>query len=67
METDPKATYIDSFSIEWNDFYGYAFSLFALIPAVLQKNSDGRGYNFDGLLKWPSKSWFSQFMRVIVS
>ena len=34
---DPEAIYIDSFSIEWNEFYGYAFPPFALILAVLQK------------------------------
>ena len=37
---DSEATHIDSFSIEWNEFYGYAFPPFALImliPAVLQE------------------------------
>ena len=64
---DPEATYIDSFSIDWNDVFGYAFPPFALIPAVLQKIQMEGATVLMVVPKWPTKPWFSQFMRMIVS
>lgn len=63
---DPEAAFIDSFSISWQNRYGYAFPPFAIIPGVLQKIKMEGASVILVVPKWPTKPWFSFMQKMLV-
>ncbi|XP_026823727.1 uncharacterized protein LOC113561474 [Ooceraea biroi] len=63
---DPMAHAVDAFSLDWSQFYFYAFPPFILVLRVLRKIiSDGA----EGILvvpRWPAQPWFPLFNRLLI-
>ena len=64
---DPVATYIDSFSIELNEFYSYAFSTICFNSCSFCRKFRWKGQRLMVVPKWLSKPWFSQVTTLIIS
>ena len=63
---DPDAEAIDAFSLDWSQFYFYAFPPFCLISRCLQQILfDGA----EGLIvvpNWPTQPWYARLMEMLV-
>ncbi len=64
---DPEAEVIDSFSISWQDTFGYAFPPFALIPRVLQKIRLEKAEIILIVPKWQTQPWFNLLRKLLVT
>ena len=58
---------IDALSVSWDHIHGYAFPIFHVIPAILNKI-----YLFQCRIVlaaplWPQRSWFSDLLQLLVA
>lgn len=58
---DPFAFTIDAFTLNWSEFYFYAFPPFILITKVLRKIIDDKTEGILAVPRWPAQPWFSFF------
>ena len=63
--SDQKATYCDAFSLDWSQFYAYAFPPFSLIGRVLRKVQLDRANMVIVVPEWRSQYWFSILMSLL--
>ena len=63
---DPGATYVDAFSISWENQFFYAFPLFSLIARCLQKIVMEKAEGTMIVPLWPTQPWYSQLLHLIV-
>lgn len=63
---DPLAFAVDAFSIDWGDFYFYAFPPFILILKVLRKIITNRAEGVVVVPWWPAQPWFPLFNRLVI-
>ena len=64
---DEKALATDAMSMNWNGMHAYAFPLFALIPAIINKI---RQHHCNIVLiapLWAEISWFPDILRLVVA
>jgi hypothetical protein len=58
---------VDSFTIPWDSYFGYAFPPFALLSKVLQK------VQMEGVKiiviapDWPTKPWYTQLQKMMIA
>lgn len=64
---DPLAEAIDAFSLDWKDFYFYAFPSFNLILRVLRKIISNKAEGVVVVPWWPAQPWFPLFNRITIS
>ncbi len=64
---DPRAIWIDAFSMSWKNVYGYAFPPFSLLHKFFQKLEQDRGVILLVYPHWPTASWFSRLLKRRVS
>ena len=62
---DPKASIIDSFSVDWTDQTFYAFPPFSLIGATLAKIRDNQEIGSMILPWWQSQFWFPLKLKML--
>ena len=63
---DPDALFVDAFSVNWNNFFFYAFPPFSQIGRCLEKIQANKA---DGILVvpfWTSQSWYPKLLRLLV-
>lgn len=63
---DPGATYVDAFSISWENQFFYAFPPFSLIARCLQKIAMEKAEGIMIVPVWPTQPWYSQLLHLIV-
>lgn len=61
---DPFAYNIDAFTVDWSQFYFYAFPPFALILKTLNKIVADKATGIVVVPKWPSQPWYPFFMSL---
>lgn len=64
---DPFAWNIDAFTIDWNDYFFYAFPPFALILKVLQKIRADKAKGILIFPLWPTEAWYPLIKSLAVS
>jgi len=64
---DPESFAVDAFTLDWGEFYFYAFPPFILLPRVLQKIINDEAEGIVIAPWWPSQSWFPLFKRLLTS
>ena len=64
---DQKALSIDALSMDWNRIHAYAFPLFHLIPAVINKIRLSQCKIVLIAPLWPYRPWFSELLGLLVS
>lgn len=55
---DPEATYIDAFSLPWNNLKFYCFPPFSCILQAIQKIQQEKATGMLVVLNWPTQPWF---------
>ena len=63
---DPDAAFIDAFSINWAQFYFYAFPPFSLVDRCLQKIVLERATGVLIVPLWPTRPWWAQLHQLLV-
>lgn len=64
---DPFAFAIDAFTLDWENFYFYAFPPFVLIPKVLRKIINDNVTSILMVPRWPAQPWFPLFNKLCFS
>ncbi|XP_026830886.1 uncharacterized protein LOC113563439 [Ooceraea biroi] len=64
---DPFATAIDAFTLDWSEFYFYAFPPFILITRVLRKIVNDGAVGVLVVPRWPAQPWFPVFHKLCIS
>lgn len=64
---DPFAEAVDAFSLDWSNFYFYAFPPFILILKVLRKIIIDKAEGVVVVPWWPAQPWFPLFNRLLIS
>ena len=62
---DQNAAFCDAFSLDWSEFYAYAFPPFNLIGKVLRKVQLDRASMVIIVPEWRSQYWFSILMSLL--
>ena len=62
---DSKALAIDTLSISWDHIHGYAFPLFHVIPAILNKICLFQCRIVLEAPVWPQRSWFPDLLQLL--
>ena len=64
---DPEASFVDAFTISWNNQKFYSFPPFAMIPRVIRKivNDEGEGILVFPL--WKAQAWYPLVLKHSVS
>lgn len=63
---DANAMYIDAFTLEWSQFYFYAFPPFALILKSLTKIKREKAQGIIVVPNWKNQPWFPLFKNLII-
>lgn len=64
---DPDAFAIDAFTLDWNQWFFYAFPPFTLILKCLQKMINDKASEILVFPYWPSQPWFPLLKRMLTS
>ena len=64
-QPDPKAKYIDAFSIVWSGFF-YAFPPFCLASRCVQKIIQGKATGILVIPLWPTQPFFSVVLSLLM-
>ena len=64
---DPYASYINAFSINWQDFKCYIFPPFSVIGRVLQKICVDQATALCVFPHWPTQSWWPLMNLMLVT
>ena len=64
---DPRAMYIDAFSIDWSDLKFYAFPPISVIPRVLSKVKQDSAEGIIVVPFWPTQAWYPAMLKMLVS
>jgi hypothetical protein len=63
---DPFAYNIDAFTMDWSQFYFYAFPPFSLILRTLKKIVSDKATGIVIVPQWPSQPWYPLYMSLRV-
>ena len=66
LRPDPYATYVDAFSLNWQDFNCYIFPPFSVIGKVLQKIRINNVVALCVLPHWPTQAWWPLMQQMMV-
>lgn len=66
-QPDPFATYINAFSITWTETFNYIFPPFSLLSRCLQKIATENARALVIAPAWPTQSWFTPLMNMLVA
>ncbi|XP_028393196.1 uncharacterized protein LOC114517607 [Dendronephthya gigantea] len=63
---DPEATYIDAFSIPWNNLKFYCFPPFSCILKTIRKITQERATGILVIPNWPTQPWYPLIAPLLV-
>ena len=63
---DPLAEAVDAFSLNWSNFYFYAFPPFIIILKVLRKIIIDKAEGVIVVPWWPAQTWFPLYNQLII-
>lgn len=63
---DPKALFIDAFTLKWDKYYSYCFPPFSLIARILQKVENEKADICIILPWWKNQTWFPKLGNLLV-
>lgn len=64
---DPYATYVDAFTVNWNQFeLSYAFPPFCLVARCLQKIASEKATTILIVPAWTTQSWFTMLLSMLI-
>lgn len=61
---DPGSMAVDAFTLNWKNFFFYAFPPFILVTRVLQKIRAERAEGIVVVPQWPAQPWFPLFLSL---
>lgn len=64
---DPEAVAVDAFTVNWKEFYFYAFPPFVMLPKVLQKTRTEGSTGIVVAPFWPAQPWYPLFLAMLES
>ena len=64
---DPESSFIDAFTINWNNIFIYAFPPFSIIWRMLQKIEEECKKAIVIVPLWTTQSWFTRIMQLAIS
>jgi hypothetical protein len=64
---DPGEMAVDAFSIDWSNWFFYAFPPFCLIGKCLQKIKQDLAHGILVVPYWPTQPWFSVLQAMLVT
>lgn len=64
---DPGSVAVDAFTLDWGEFFFYAFPPFSLILRALQKIINDKATGILVVPLWKSQPWFPLFTKLAVS
>ena len=64
---DPESSFIDAFTINWNNIFIYAFPPFSIIWRMLQKIQEECKKAIVIVPLWTTQSWFTRIMELAIS
>ena len=64
---DPGAQHVNAFSVNWHNFFFYAFPPFSVIGRCLEKIQHNQAEGILIVPLWPSQSWYPKLLRLLVS
>lgn len=64
---DPNSCAIDAFTLDWSNYFFYAFPPFSMILKVLQKIRDEKATGIVVVPDWPTQPWYPLFNFMIIS
>ncbi|XP_034935551.1 uncharacterized protein [Chelonus insularis] len=63
---DPESFIVDAFTINWHNWFFYAFPPFAMIPRVIQKIVSDRARGILVVPYWTTQAWFPVFETLLI-
>ena len=66
-ERDPEAWVINALTINWKNFFWYAFPPFSLILKILRKVKEERSRGIIVVPHWTGKPWYPMFKELLIS
>ena len=63
---DPFASFVNAFTLNWDEFFPYIFPPFSLIPRVLQKIFSDQLQAVIVVPYWPTQIWFTRLQKMLV-
>ena len=67
FQHDPQAWKVNSFNLEWSNFFGYAFPPINQISKVLQKVKKEKAHIILIVPDWPMQSWYTEAMNMTMN
>lgn len=64
--SDPNALAVDAFTIEWSNYFVYAFPPFSVLPHTLQKIEREKSLAILIAPNWPSQPWYPKLLRLLI-
>lgn len=64
---DPESCAIDAFTLNWADWYFYAFPPFSLILRAIRKIINDKAEGIMVVPLWPSQPWYPLFTSILTS
>ena len=64
---DPGSETIDAFTLNWKDFYFYAFPPFSIILKVLRKIRKDKAQGIVVIPDWPAQPWYPLFQSMLAA
>lgn len=62
---DPASYAVDAFTVDWSQYFFYAFPPFAIVLRVLRKIKDDRARGIVIVPYWPAQVWFPVFTAML--
>lgn len=62
---EPDACVIDAFTLDWSNFYFYAFPPFAIISKIISKIISEKAHGILIVPYWPTQPWWPLFIRLL--
>ena len=66
-QRDPEAYAINAFTINWSNYFWYAFPPFAILSKVFNKISEEQSSGIILVPFWPSQPWYPIFEQLLIS
>lgn len=63
---DPEALVVNAFTLNWSEFFWYAFPPFSLIPRIIKKIMEEKSRGIIVVPFWVSQPWFPIFNQLLI-
>ncbi|XP_077989926.1 uncharacterized protein LOC144444386 [Glandiceps talaboti] len=63
---DPGAEHIDAMSLDWANYFFYAFPPFSMLMQCVQKIEEDKAHGILIAPLWPTQAWYSKMLQLLV-